>query len=65
MLSCFTPPRPLDEALAFVIASFTSVRAAVGEANITSHCVRVGTCTTLLKLGLAEAQVKLWAGWVP
>jgi hypothetical protein len=32
---------------------------------LTSHSIRVGTCTTLLKLGVTSASIKAWIGWFP
>lgn len=32
---------------------------------LSSHCIRVGTCSCLLKLGLSESAIKQWVGWAP
>lgn len=38
--------------------------AGVSEAeHYSSHCLRVGTCTALNKLGLRKEQIELWLGW--
>lgn len=31
--------------------------------DYTAHCVRVGSLTALVKLGLSEVQAKAWIGW--
>ena len=33
------------------------------RSTYSSHCLRVGTCTALNKLGLSKEQIELWLGW--
>lgn len=55
----------LDPALSLVRATL-NVASTIGSneaEHFTSHCLRVGTCTALNKLGLRKEQIELWLGW--
>jgi hypothetical protein len=55
----------VDPALQLVRSSLTlpGMVHADGVEHYTSHCLRVGTCTALNKLGLRKEQIELWVGW--
>ena len=64
LLVDFAVARPLDAALQYVLKSVVPIFSNE-RFQLSSHCIRVGTCCILLKLGLSEASVKSWVGWSP
>ena len=54
----FSGTRLLDAALQHVQVTVLPLYYPERQELLTGHCVRVGTCSTLLKLSLSEAAVK-------
>ena len=61
--------RKLDQALDLVLRLYPESGEVLGlsagdfKGSFSSHCLRVGMCTALLKVGLNETAIKAWAGW--
>ena len=65
LLSSVGLDKGLPAALQLVCLQLLPVLLPDWDTPLTSHCVRVGTCTTLVKLGVSDSRIKAWIGWFP
>jgi hypothetical protein len=65
LFSLFAVNQGLPAALQLVVSRLFPEVLPSWNTHLTSHCIRVGTCTTLIKLGVSADAIKAWIGWFP